>query len=97
VWKARSNPNAFKGLGEIALPWLKEISEEFDFPVCVEIAKPEHVEVCLKYGINSVWIGSRTVVNPFDVQELADALSGTDMTVMVKNPIIPDLHLWAGE
>lgn len=96
VWKARSNPNAFKGLGEIALPWLKEISEEFDLPVCVEIAKPEHVDLCLKYGINSVWIGSRTVVNPFDVQELADALSGTDMTVMVKNPIVPDLNLWAG-
>jgi len=96
VWKARSHPNAFKGIGKVALPWLKELQERFQMNVCVEIAKPKHVEFCLANDIRAVWIGSRTVVNPFDVQELAEALTGTNMSVMVKNPLVPDLKLWMG-
>ena len=96
VWKAPSPPNSVKAIGKIAFPWLKEISETYNINVCVEIAKPKHVEICLANNINAVWIGSRTVVNPFDVQELAEAVAGTSLTVMIKNPIVPDLKLWIG-
>jgi chorismate mutase len=96
VWKARSNPNAFKGVGEVALPWLDELSTIYKIPVCVEIAKPKHIEQCLKNNIRAVWIGSRTVVNPFVVQELAEAAQGSDITIMIKNPLIPDFKLWTG-
>lgn len=96
VWKPRSEPTSFKGAGKKALPWLQKIQQEFDFKVCVEVAKPEHIDYCEQYDIRSVWIGSRTTVNPFLVEELAEAAKGRDLTVMVKNPVIPDLKLWIG-
>ena len=97
VWKPRSRPSDFTGAGAQALAWMLEIKKTFGFTPCVEIALPEHAEACLKAGINSFWIGSRTTVNPFMVQELADSLRGCQCTVMVKNPVTPDLKLWAGD
>lgn len=97
VWKPRSQPDDFVGAGSEALPWLKEIEREYGFSPCVEIARPEHIDDCLKAGISHFWIGSRTSVNPFLVQELADALRGCECTIMVKNPVTPDLKLWMGD
>ena len=96
VWKPRTRPNSFEGNGEKALPWLRRVKEELGLPVIVEVATADHLELCLKYGVDGVWIGARTTVNPFTVQEIADALRGTDMPVLVKNPINPDLKLWIG-
>lgn len=96
VWKPRTRPNSFEGNGEIALPWLQQVKQRFNLPVMVEVATADHAELCLKYGIDAVWIGARTTVNPFTVQEIADALRGTDIPVLVKNPINPDLKLWIG-
>lgn len=96
VWKPRSEPASFKGAGKKSLPWLNNIQKEFGFKVCVEVAKPEHLDYCEQYDIHHVWIGSRTTVNPFLVEELAEASKGRELTVMVKNPIIPDLKLWIG-
>lgn len=96
AWKVRSNPDSFCGAGEEALPWLREVQETYDVPVCVEVMNARHVELCAKYGVRAVWVGARTGVNPTEVQQIADAVSGADFTVMVKNPIIPDLKLWMG-
>ena len=96
VWKPRTRPNSFEGNGEKALPWLVKAKQETGLPVMVEVATPEHLELCLKYGMDAVWIGARTTVNPFTVQEIADALKGVDIPVLVKNPINPDLKLWIG-
>jgi chorismate mutase len=96
TWKPRTRPGSFEGRGEEALKWLKEIKEEFQIPITTEVATAEHVEMCLKYGVDVLWIGARTTVNPFSVQEIADALQGVDIPVMVKNPIHPDLSLWIG-
>jgi len=96
IWKPRSNPDDFSGAGRQALSWLREIERDFHFAPCVEIARPEHAAACAEEGITNFWIGSRTTVNPFLVQEIADAISGLPCTVMVKNPINPDLNLWAG-
>lgn len=96
VWKPRTRPGGFEGLGEQALPWLQEASETYKLPVTIEVAKPEHVEAALKHNINFFWIGARTTANPFSVQELAEALQGVECDVMVKNPIHPDLQLWIG-
>ncbi len=96
VWKPRTRPGAFEGHGERALQWLREVHQEFGFPIAVEVATPKHIEACLKAGIHILWIGARTSVNPFSVQELAEALKGVDIPVMVKNPLNPDLALWAG-
>lgn len=96
IWKPRTRPNSFEGLGKQALPWLKEAGEKTGLPTCVEVANQAHVEEALKAGIDIFWIGARTTVNPFAVQEIADALEGTDIPVMVKNPINPDLELWIG-
>ncbi len=96
VWKPRTRPNSFEGNGEKALPWLKKVKQETGLPSMVEVATPEHLELCLKYEIDAVWIGARTTVNPFTVQEIADALKGVDIPVLVKNPINPDLKLWIG-
>ena len=96
VWKPRTRPGSFEGSGNKALPWLQEAQEKFNLPVTIEIAQAEHVEAALKHNINFFWIGARTTANPFSVQELADALKGVDCTVMVKNPIHPDLQLWIG-
>src|SRR6478736_2453699 len=96
VWKPRTRPNAFEGKGEEALRWLQDIREEFGFRFTVEVANSQHTELALKYGADVLWIGARTTVNPFTVQEIADALRGTSIPVMVKNPIHADLQLWIG-
>ncbi len=96
IWKPRTRPGNFEGMGTEALPWLVRVKEEFGFEVCTEVANTDHVEACLKAGIDQLWIGARTTVNPFSVQEIADALQGVDIPVMVKNPIHPDFNLWLG-
>lgn len=96
VWKPRTRPNAFEGKGEEALKWLAEIKKEFGFKITVEVANAQHTELALKYGIDVLWIGARTTVNPFSVQEIADVLKGVDVPVMIKNPIHADLQLWVG-
>ena len=96
IWKPRTRPNNFEGIGSIGLPWLQRTKEEFDLKVASEVANAEHVEACLKAGIDVLWIGARTTVNPFYVQEIAEALKGVDIPVMIKNPVAPDLNLWIG-
>ena len=96
IWKPRTRPGSFEGVGSIGLEWLKEVQETHQLAVCTEVAKSEHVEECLKAGVDMLWIGARTTVNPFAVQEIADALKGTDTEVLIKNPINPDLKLWQG-
>jgi chorismate mutase len=96
IWKPRTRPGDFEGKGEEALYWLERAKEETRLPICVEVALPAHIEACLKHGIDILWIGSRTVVNPFSVNEIAEALKGVDIPVMVKNPVSPDLLLWIG-
>lgn len=96
VWKPRTRPDAFEGRGEEALVWLREAKRETGLPIATEAATPEHVELALKYDVDALWVGARTVVNPFSVQQLADALKGTGVTVFVKNPVSPDLNLWIG-
>lgn len=96
IWKPRTRPNSFEGVGAEALPWLKNAGNAIGVPVCTEIANASHVEAALKAGIDVLWLGARTTVNPFSVQEIADALKGVDIPVMVKNPINPDLELWMG-
>ena len=96
IWKPRTSPNSFEGMGEKALPWVKTVSEEFDLPFIIEVAKASHVEAALQQGLKHLWIGARTTVNPFSVQEIAEAVRGTDVAVFVKNPLNPDLKLWVG-
>ena len=96
IWKPRTRPNTFEGVGEEGLKWLIDIKEEFGFKVTTEVASPAHVEACLKAGIDVLWIGARTTVNPFSVQAIADALEGADVPVFVKNPLNPDVSLWSG-
>lgn len=96
VWKPRTRPNSFEGIGKKALEWIVSIREELDVEFTIEVASASHVEEALKHGINKVWVGARTSVNPFTVQEIADALKGTNVSVNVKNPVNPDLALWLG-
>lgn len=96
IWKPRTRPGSFEGVGRTALPWLIEAGKQTNLPVCCEIANPTHVEEALKHGIDILWIGARTTVNPFAVQAIADALQGVDIPVMIKNPVNPDLELWIG-
>ena len=96
VWKPRTKPGGFEGKGEEALPWMQRVKKETGMLVSTEVAKPEHVELCLKYGIDILWVGARTAANPFAMQDLADALKGVDIPVFVKNPVNPDLELWIG-
>ncbi len=96
VWKPRTRPGSFEGVGVEALPWIKNAGKEANLPVAVEVANPEHVEECLKHDIDILWIGARTTTNPFSVQILADSLKGVDIPVMIKNPISPDVELWIG-
>lgn len=96
VWKPRTRPNAFEGRGEEALKWLADIKKETEFKITVEVATAQHAELALKYGVDVLWIGARTTVNPFSVQEIADVLKGVKIPVMVKNPIHADLQLWIG-
>ena len=96
IWKPRTRPNTFEGMGTIGLKWLKNAGNAIGKPVCVEVANALHVEKALEADIDILWVGARTTVNPFAVQEIADALKGIDIPVMVKNPINPDLELWIG-
>ena len=96
VWKPRTKPGGFEGHGEKALPWLQRVKRETKMNVATEVATPEHVELAMKYGVDIFWIGARTSANPFAMQALADALRGSDVPVLVKNPINPDLELWIG-
>ena len=96
IWKPRTRPGSFEGLGSEALAWMDIARDILKVPVTVEVAKTEHVEAALKAGVEVLWIGARTTVNPFSVQEICEALRGTDVPVMVKNPINPDLQLWLG-
>jgi chorismate mutase len=96
IWKPRTRPDAFEGIGEIGLKWMQEAKQRYGFLTMTEVASPEHVELAMRYGIDILWIGARTVVNPFSVQELADCLRGCDIPVFVKNPIAPDIKLWIG-
>ncbi len=96
IWKPRTRPNNFEGLGEIALPWLAEVKKQTGLLTTTEVATAKHVELCLEHGVDILWIGARTTANPFSVQEIADALKGVDIPVMIKNPINADLQLWIG-
>ena len=96
VWKPRTKPGCFEGNGEKALPWMQRVKAETGMKVATEVATPQHVEAALKAGIDMFWIGARTSVNPFAVQDIADSLKGVDIPVMVKNPINPDVELWIG-
>jgi chorismate mutase len=96
VWKPRTRPGAFPGAGEQALAWLVRVREEFGFPVGAEVGTPHHVEAALAHRLDLVWIGARTTPDPFAVQSIADALRGTDIPVLVKNPVSPDLDTWLG-
>jgi len=96
IWKARSRPGEFTGAGDIALNWLKKVKDETGLKTCVEVARPVHIEKCLQSEVDIIWIGARTVVNPFAVEELSQALKGSAIPVMVKNPMHPDINLWIG-
>lgn len=96
LWKPRTTPGFFEGVGAKAIPWMQRVRREFGMPICTEVAFREHVELCLDAGFDLLWIGARTSANPFLMQELADALKGSDVTVLVKNPINPDVDLWLG-
>ncbi|MGV6846246.1 MAG: 3-deoxy-7-phosphoheptulonate synthase, partial [Lutibacter sp.] len=96
IWKPRTRPGSFEGVGEIGLPWMKKVKEETGLLTTTEVGNAHHVDLALKYDIDILWIGARTTVNPFVVQEIADALKGVDIPVLVKNPINPDLALWLG-
>ena len=93
IWKPRTRPGSFEGIGEDALEWLNIAKDILNVPVTVEVANAAHVEAALKGGVDVLWIGARTTVNPFSVQEICDSLKGVDIPVMVKNPINPDLQL----
>lgn len=96
IWKPRTKPGGFEGVGEDGLPWLNRVQKELGMKVCTEVATKAHVEAALNAGIDLLWIGARTVANPFAMQEIADALKGADVPVLVKNPVNPDLELWIG-
>lgn len=96
IWKPRTKPGGFEGVGSIGLPWLKRVKEETGMYVATEVANQYHVLEALKHGIDILWIGARTSANPFAMQEIADALKGADIPVMIKNPVNPDLELWIG-
>ena len=96
IWKPRTRPSTFQGIGEKGLLWLNNVKKKYQLKVITEIAIPKHLELCLKYNIDMVWIGAKTTTNPFAVQALADALKGVDIPVWIKNPVIPDFQLWLG-
>lgn len=96
VWKPRTKPGGFEGNGTKALPWLRRVKEELGMYIAVEVATAAHVREALAYNVDILWIGARTTANPFAVQEVADALEGMDIPVLIKNPVNPDLDLWIG-
>ena len=96
IWKPRTKPGGFEGVGAVGLPWLNRVQKELGMYVAVEVATAAHVRECLAHNIDIVWVGARTTANPFAVQEVADALEGTNVPVLIKNPVNPDLDLWIG-
>ena len=96
IWKPRTRPNTFEGKGEEGLKWLLEVKEKYGLPTAVEVANANHVELALRYKVDVLWIGARTTVNPFSVQEIADSIKGIDIPILIKNPIHADLQLWIG-
>ena len=96
IWKPRTRPGSFEGIGTKGLPWLQQAKKESGLPVAIEVATAKQVEDALHFGVDVLWIGARTTVNPFSVQDVADALKGADVPVLIKNPINPDLELWIG-
>jgi len=96
IWKPRTRPNSFEGVGEVGLEWLKAVKAETSLLTTTEVANARHIELCLDHDVDILWIGARTTVNPFMVQEIADALKGVDVPVLVKNPINAELGLWLG-
>ncbi len=97
IWKPRTRPGTFEGVGLKGLAWMARAKEETGLPIAVEVATPKHVESALEFGVDVLWIGARTTVSPFAIQDIADALKGKDqVTVLIKNPMNPDLELWAG-
>ena len=96
IWKPRTRPGMFEGVGEIGLRWLKKVKEETGMKTCTEVANAAHVKLAIENDVDLLWIGARSTVSPFIMQEIADALQGTDKIVLVKNPVNPDLALWLG-
>lgn len=96
IWKPRTKPGGFEGVGVAGLPWLQRVKNELGMLVATEVATPKHVEAALEHDLDILWIGARTMANPFAMQELADSLKGIDIPVLVKNPVNPDLELWIG-
>ncbi len=96
VWKPRTRPGNFEGIGALALPWLQRVKKETGLLIAIEIANATHAKLALEHDVDILWIGARTTVNPFAVQEIADTIAGTDKIVLVKNPVNPDLALWLG-
>ncbi|WP_295810736.1 bifunctional 3-deoxy-7-phosphoheptulonate synthase/chorismate mutase type II [uncultured Apibacter sp.] len=96
IWKPRTKPGSFEGVGAIGLNWLRKIKEEFKMPVATEVANASHAKLALEFDIDYLWIGARSTVNPFTIQEIAESLRDTDKIVLVKNPVNPDLDLWIG-
>jgi chorismate mutase len=96
IWKPRTRPSGFEGVGNVGLEWLQKVKQQTRLLTAVEVANPDHVRISLKYGVDILWIGARTVVNPFSVQEISEELKGVDIPVMVKNPLNPDIRIWIG-
>lgn len=96
IWKPRTHPGSFEGIGVEGLGWMQQVKREYGLKISTEVASERHVFECIKFGVDLVWLGARTTANPFLVQEIADALRGTDIPVLVKNPVNPDLDLWIG-
>lgn len=96
LWKPRTRPTQFEGVGEEGLAWMKAIKKDYNMKICTEVATPYMVEKCLEYNFDALWIGARTTQNPFLVEDIAIALQGSNTTIMVKNPLNPDVKLWLG-
>jgi chorismate mutase len=96
IWKPRTRPNSFEGVGSVGLTWLRQVKEKTGMKTAIEVANVKHVYEALKNNVDVLWIGARTSANPFAVQEIADSLRGVDITVLVKNPVNPDVELWIG-
>jgi chorismate mutase len=96
IWKPRTRPGNFEGVGALGLKWLQKVKEETGLKTATEVANKDHVKLALEYDVDLLWIGARSTVSPFIIQEIADALEGTDKIVLVKNPVNPDLSLWLG-
>ena len=96
IWKPRTRPGEFEGIGDIGISWMCDVRDIYGLKIATEVAKAEHVELALKNKFDMIWIGARSTVNPFTVQEIAESLQGTNIKVMVKNPVNPDLKLWIG-